>query len=302
MFDITIIGCGVAGMTAALYSLRANKKVLILEKESYGGQIAKSPLIENFPTKKSASGSELADELFEQITDLGVEFELENVEKIGTKENIFVVKTDYNEYETKTVIIANGVKPRTLGLENEEKFLGNGVYYCAVCDGPFFAGQDVVLVGDGNSAMQYALMLAGYCKKVTMVTMFDKFFGEKVLEDKLRETENIEIIPNAVASKLIGNDKLSSVEFKSSDGNNFEIKTNALFVAIGQLPDNNKFENVVDLDKNGYIVAGEDTTTKTNGIFVAGDTRTKAVRQVTTAVADGAIASVAAVNYINLGK
>ena len=302
MFDITIIGCGVAGMTAALYSLRANKKVLILEKESYGGQIAKSPLIENFPTKKSASGSELADELFEQITDRGVEFELENVEKIGTKENIFVVKTDYNEYETKTVIIANGVKPRTLGLENEEKFLGNGVYYCAVCDGPFFAGQDVVLVGDGNSAMQYALMLAGYCKKVTMVTMFDKFFGEKVLEDKLRETENIEIIPNAVASKLIGNDKLSSVEFKSSDGNNFEIKTNALFVAIGQLPDNNKFENVVDLDKNGYIVAGEDTTTKTNGIFVAGDTRTKAVRQVTTAVADGAIASVAAVNYINLGK
>lgn len=302
MFDITIIGCGVAGMTAALYSLRANKKVLILEKESYGGQIAKSPLIENFPTKKSASGSELADELFEQITELGVEFELEDVEKIETKENIFIVKTDYNEYETKAVIIANGVKPRTLGLENEEKFLGNGVYYCAVCDGPFFAGQDVVLVGDGNSAMQYALMLAGYCKKVTMVTMFDKFFGEKVLEDKLRETENIEIIPNAVASKLIGNDKLSSVEFKSSNGHNFEIKTKALFVAIGQLPDNNKFENVVDLDKNGYIVAGEDTTTKTNGIFVAGDTRTKAVRQVTTAVSDGAIAAVAAVNYINLGK
>ena len=301
MFDITIIGCGVAGMTAALYSLRANKKVLILEKESYGGQIAKSPLIENFPTKKSASGSELADELFEQIMELGVEFELENVEKIEPKDGGFTITTDYNSYETKTVIIANGVKPRTLGLDNEDKFLGNGVYYCAVCDGPFFAGQDVVLVGDGNSAMQYALMLSGYCNKVTMVTMFDKFFGEKVLEQKLRETKNIEIIPNAVASKLIGEEKLSSVQFKSTDGSTFEISTNALFVAIGQLPDNGKFSNIVELDKNGYIVATEETTTKTKGVFVAGDTRTKSVRQVTTAVADGATASVCAVNYINLG-
>ena len=301
MFDITIIGCGVAGMTAALYSLRANKKVLILEKESYGGQIAKSPLIENFPTKKSASGSELADELFEQIMELGVEFELENVEKIVPKDGGFTITTDYNSYETKTVIIANGVKPRTLGLDNEDKFLGNGVYYCAVCDGPFFAGQDVVLVGDGNSAMQYALMLSGYCNKVTMVTMFDKFFGEKVLEQKLRETKNIEIIPNAVASKLIGEEKLSSVQFKSTDGSIFEISTNALFVAIGQLPDNEKFSNIVELDRNGYIVATEETTTKTKGVFVAGDTRTKSVRQVTTAVADGATASVCAVNYINLG-
>lgn len=301
MFDITIIGCGVAGMTAALYSLRANKKVLILEKESYGGQIAKSPLIENFPTKKSASGSELADELFEQIMELGVEFELENVEKIEPKDGMFIITTDYNKYESKTVIIANGVKPRTLGLDDEDKFLGNGVYYCAVCDGPFFAGQDVVLVGDGNSAMQYALMLSGYCNKVTMVTMFDKFFGEKVLEQKLRTTKNIEIIPNAVAAKLIGDDKLSAVQFKTGDEQTFEIATNALFVAIGQLPDNEKFSNVVDLDKNGYIVATEETTTKTAGVFVAGDTRTKSVRQVTTAVADGATASVCAVNYINLG-
>ena len=301
MFDITIIGCGVAGMTAALYSLRANKSVLILEKECYGGQIAKSPLIENFPTKKSSSGSDLADELFEQITDLGVEFELEDVEKIEQKEGYFVVKTDYNEHKTKAVIIANGVKPRTLGLDNEDKFLGNGVFYCAVCDGPFYAGQEVVLVGDGNSAMQYALMLAGYCKKVTMVTMFDKFFGEKVLEDKLRETKNIEIIPNAVASKLVGEEKLSAVEFKRTDNSTFTIETNALFVAIGQLPDNKRFENLVDLDKNGYIVANEDTTTKTKGVFVAGDTRTKSVRQVTTAVADGAVASVSAVNYLNLG-
>ena len=302
MYDITIIGCGVAGMTAALYSLRSNKKVLILERESYGGQIAKSPLIENFPTKKSAAGSALADELFEQITDLGVDFEFEDVEKIETKGEYFVVKTDYNQYETQAVVIANGVKPRTLGLENEEKFLGNGVYYCAVCDGPFFAGKDVVLVGDGNSAMQYALMLAGYCKKVTMVTMFDKFFGEKVLEEKLRQTDNIEIIPNAIASRLEGEDRLSAVEFKSHDGSMFRIETNALFVAIGQVPDNERFGNLVDLDKNGYIVAGEDTTTRTKGVYVAGDTRTKMVRQVTTAVSDGAVAAVAAVNYINLGK
>ena len=302
MFDITIIGCGVAGMTAALYARRMNKSVLVLEKESYGGQIAKSPKIENFPTKKSASGSDLADELFDQIMELDVDFELEDVQKIEPKDDYFNVKTDYNEYETKSVIIANGVKPRTLNLAREDEFIGNGVYYCAVCDGPFFKGQDVVLVGDGNSAMQYALMLADYCNKVTLVTMFDKFYGEKSLETQVKNNPKIEIIPNAVASELKGETKLEVIKFKKTTGEEFEISAPALFVAIGQVPENEKFSNVVELDKSGYIIAGEDTTTKTKGIFVAGDTRTKSVRQVTTAVADGAIAAVNAVNYLNLGK
>lgn len=299
MYDIIIVGCGVAGMTAALYALRSNKKVLIIDKESYGGQIAKSPKVENYPTKKSISGSELVDEIFEQISDLGVVFELEDVEKIEKKDNNLVVTTNYNSYEAKSVIIATGVVPRKLNLENEETLLGNGVYYCAICDGPFFAGKEVCLVGDGNSAMQYALMLSNYCSKVKLFTMFDKFFGEKSLEEAIRNNPKIEITPNTVATKLIGNDKLKSVEFTSKDSGMFTVDTEALFVAIGQVPDNKKFENVVDLDKFGYIEASEDCSTKTPGVFVAGDCRKKGIRQVATAIGDGAVSGTQAVNYLN---
>lgn len=299
MFDITIIGSGVAGMTAALYALRSEKKVLILERETYGGQIAKSPKVENYPTLKSVSGYELSDKIFEQINDLGVTFELEEVQKLEKQGDIFKVTTDYHTYDSKSVIIANGVKPRMLNLENEEKLLGKGIYYCAICDGPFFKGQDVVLVGDGNSAMQYALLLAGFCHKVRMVTMFDKFFGEKSLEDAIRANKKIEIIPNATVSKLIGDVKLEKVEFTKSNGEKFILDTPALFVAIGQVSDNDMFKEYVDLDKAGYIKADETCTTKTPGLFVAGDCRAKKIRQVATAIGDGAVAGLQAVNYVN---
>lgn len=299
MFDITIIGSGVAGMTAALYALRSEKKVLILERETYGGQIAKSPKVENYPTLKSVSGYELSDKIFEQINDLGVTFELEEVQKLEKQGDIFKVTTDYHTYDSKSVIIANGVKPRMLNLENEEKLLGKGIYYCAICDGPFFKGQDVVLVGDGNSAMQYALLLAGFCHKVRMVTMFDKFFGEKSLEDAIRANKKIEIIPNATASKLIGDVQLEKVEFTKSNGEKFILDTPALFVAIGQVSDNDMFKEYVDLDKAGYIKADETCTTKTPGLFVAGDCRAKKIRQVATAIGDGAVAGSQAVNYVN---
>ena len=286
-------------MTAALYALRSEKKVLILERETYGGQIAKSPKVENYPTLKSVSGYELSDKIFEQINDLGVTFELEEVQKLEKQGDIFKVTTDYHTYDSKSVIIANGVKPRMLNLENEEKLLGKGIYYCAICDGPFFKGQDVVLVGDGNSAMQYALLLAGFCHKVRMVTMFDKFFGEKSLEDAIRANKKIEIIPNATASKLIGDVKLEKVEFTKSNGEKFILDTPALFVAIGQVSDNDMFKEYVDLDKAGYIKADETCTTKTPGLFVAGDCRAKKIRQVATAIGDGAVAGSQAVNYVN---
>lgn len=286
-------------MTAALYALRSEKKVLILERETYGGQIAKSPKVENYPTLKSVSGYELSDKIFEQINDLGVTFELEEVQKLEKQGEIFKVTTDYHTYDSKSVIIANGVKPRMLNLENEEKLLGKGIYYCAICDGPFFKGQDVVLVGDGNSAMQYALLLAGFCHKVRMVTMFDKFFGEKSLEDAIRANKKIEIIPNATASKLIGDVKLEKVEFTKSNGEKFILDTPALFVAIGQVSDNDMFKEYVDLDKAGYIKADETCTTKTPGLFVAGDCRAKKIRQVATAIGDGAVAGSQAVNYVN---
>jgi len=303
MLDLIIIGGGMAGMTASLYALRNNKKVLILEKESVGGQIAKSPKVENYPTKKEISGTELADEVFEQITDLGVQFELENVLDIKKENNIFVVTTDYSTYEAKSVIIATGAKPRTLNLENEENLVGHGVYYCAICDGPFFAGKEVTLIGDANSAMQYAIMLSSYCSKVHIFTLFDKFFGEKSLQDVVLSTPNIETKHNVSAIKLNGKNELESITFQNKDGSTFEHKTNALFVAIGQVPDNKVFEKLVDLDKSGYIISNETCLTKTPGLFVAGDCRTKEIRQVTTAIGDGAVAATNACKYLaSLGE
>ena len=299
MLDVIIIGGGMAGMTAALYCLRNNKQVLVLEKESVGGQIAKSPKVENYPTIKEISGSELSDGLFEQITSLGVNFELENVIEIKKENKIFIIKTDYNTYEAKSVIIATGAKPRMLGLENEEKFIGHGIYYCAICDGPFFAGEEVTLIGDANSALQYALMLSSYCKKVHMITLFDKFFGEKTLQDAVLKTSNIEVSHNCQAIELKGNESLESIIFKKPDGTTFEHKTKAVFVAIGQVPDNEVFEPLTILDKNGYIIADEKCKTITEGLFVAGDCRTKEIRQVTTAIGDGAVAATNACKYLN---
>lgn len=303
MYDIIIIGGGMAGMTASLYALRNNKKVLLIEKETVGGQIATSPKVENYPTHKSISGSELSDQLFDQVLELGVDFELETVINIEKENNIFKVKTNYNDYEAKSVILATGVKHRKLGIANEEKYIGKGVYYCAICDGPFFKGQDVTLIGDANSAMQYALMLAGYCKTVNMFTLFDKFFGEKTLEDQVRNTPNIKITHNVKSVDLKGENGLESIIFERKNGERFEHKTNAVFVAIGQIPDNKNFGNLVDLDHTGYIVANESCETKTAGLFVAGDCRTKDIRQVATAVGDGAICATKACKYLqSLGE
>lgn len=286
-------------MTAALYSLRNNRKVLLIEKETIGGQIAKSPKVENYPTYKEISGSELADGLFEQISALGVEFELENVEKITKDNDVFTVTTDYNSYQSKSVIIATGAKPRMLGLDREDEFIGKGIFYCAICDGPFYAGKEVTLIGDANSALQYALMLSSYCSKVHMFTLFDKFFGEKTLQDKVRATANIDITHNCKAVKLDGKNELESITFEKPDGSLLQHKTNAVFVAIGQLPDNKVFEDYAQLDKIGYVFADERCHTKTDGLFVAGDCRTKEVRQVTTAMSDGAVAATAANKYLN---
>lgn len=300
MFDIIIIGGGMAGMTSALYSLRDNKSVLILEKEAVGGQIAKSPRVENYPTIKQISGMELADQLFEQIIDLGVKFELENVKKITKEGNIFNVTTDYKTYQSKAVIIATGAKPRTLGVENEDKLIGNGVYYCAICDGPFYAGQEVVLIGDANSAMQYALMLSSYCKKVKMMTLFDHLCGEQNLQDEVKNSDKIEIYHNMQTLRFVGNEKLEGVIFLDKNtGKEVRFDCPAVFVAIGQKPDNKIFEDFADLDKNGYLIADEKCSTKTPGLYVAGDCRQKQIRQVTTAIGDGTIASINACRYVD---
>lgn len=299
MLDLIIIGGGMAGMTAALYALRNNKKVLIIEKETVGGQISKSPKVENYPSHKEISGSELSDQTFDQVMNLGVSFELEEVEKIDKIDNIFKVKTNYNVYEAKSVVIATGAKPRTLGIDNEEEFIGKGIFYCAICDGPFFAGEEVTLIGDANSALQYALMLSGYCKQVHIITLFDKFFGEQSLIDKVKSTKNIDIQHNLKAIELNGKDNLEEIVFERPDGSKYVHKTKAAFVAIGFVPDNEIYKDLADLDKVGYIISDESCKTKTEGLFVAGDCRTKAIRQVATAIADGAVAGTSATKYIN---
>ncbi len=300
MYDIIVIGAGAAGMTSALYALRNGKKVLVLEGESLGGQIATSPRLENFPSIKAISGEEFADNLFEQITDLGAEVEIEKVTGIEKRgEGDFFVRTEYGGYEGKSVIIAAGVKHKHLKTKHDrEDLVGKGVYYCAVCDGPFYKGKEVALIGDANTALQYALLLSGYCKKVYMYTLFDKFFGDESLVKAVRAKENVEVRPNTSVVDYIGDDELTAIEYTDKDGNLCRQEIPAVFVAIGQVPDNAAFAGVADLDEAGYIIADETCRTRTPGVFVAGDCRTKAVRQVSTAVSDGAIAATNASLYL----
>ena len=301
MLDIIIIGAGTAGMTSALYALRSGKSVLILEKESFGGQIAFSPRVENYPSIKQISGSDFANNLFEQIMDLGAEFELEEVLEVNKEGNFFKVRTDYNEYFAKAVIIATGVKHRKINVPGEDDLVGKGVSYCATCDGAFYKDEDVALIGDGNTALQYSILLSNYCKKVYVCTLFDKFFGDLTLVDTLKKKENVEIIPNISLISFKASDKLEGLVFKYTNNptETIELKVNACFIAIGQIPDNKIFESLVDLDSDGYIIADEYLKTRTKGLFVAGDCRVKKIRQLTTAVSDGATAAINATSYID---
>lgn len=305
MHDIIVIGGGAAGMTAALYALRNGKKVLVLESESLGGQIATSPRLENYPSIKAISGEQFADNLFEQITSMGADFEIEKAVKIAKREdNIFIVDTEYNSYEAKSVIIAAGVKHKHLKTKSgREDLVGKGVYYCAICDGAFYKDREVAVIGDANTALQYSLLLSSYCKKVYIYTLFDKFFGDKTLIKALGTKNNIEWRPETSVIDFIGDDVLTAIEYKNKNGEILRHEIPAVFVAIGQVPDNKAFAELVDIDKDGYIISDESCKTKTEGLFVAGDCRTKAVRQVVTAVADGGVAATNACLYLeSLGE
>ena len=298
MVDIIIVGGGPSGMTAALYALRSNKSALILEKENFGGQIANSPRVENYPSVKEISGLDLSDRMFEQIMDLGAQFELEDVLKIEKQTDKFVITTNYRTYESRAVIIANGVKHRLMNLPNEENLIGNGVSFCAVCDGPMYKGKEVYLIGDANTALQYALLLANYCTKVHMFTLFDRFFGDQILIDRLLSKENIIVKQNMNLIQYLGESKLEGLVFEDTKTKEkSEYRTDNVFVAIGQLPQNENFKDLVELDK-GYIVTDELMQTKTPGVFACGDTRKKETRQVITACNDGAIAALSAVKYL----
>ena len=302
MTDIIIIGAGTAGMTAALYALRAGKSVMLLENDAIGGQIASSPKVENFPTIPSISGYDFADKLFDQITSHGADFEPFEAEKVIKEEDgTFTVYAEGEEYHSKAVILACGVKHKTLGFEGEDTL--KGISFCAVCDGAFYKDKEVILLGDGNTALQYAILLSNYCSKVYVCTLFDKFFGDGAHVKTLLARDNVVWHKDVYATAYLSENgkDLSGVSFSnfSTKQPAFDIKASACFVAIGQKPNNDKFANLVDLDKMGYIQTGEDMKCKTLGVFAAGDCRAKAVRQLTTAANDGAIAAIGACAYID---
>lgn len=302
MYDIIIIGAGPAGLTAALYALRADKTVLVLEKGTFGGQITYSPQIENYPGFAQMSGNEFAEKLIDQVLNQGAEIEMETVTEIRDNGETKTVITEDGEHEAKAVIIATGVKHRQIGLPNENELVGSGISYCAVCDGAFFKNQTVAVLGGGNSALQEAVLLSEGCSKVYVVQNLDYFTGEARLVEKLKAKDNVELITGTVISAIHGKDTLESLTLKKNDGTESELKVDGLFVAIGLIPNNDAFAEIAGLDEWGYIDSDEACLTKTAGVFTAGDCRKKQIRQITTATADGSVAALAACRYIDSFK
>jgi thioredoxin reductase (NADPH) len=306
MHDIVIIGGGPAGMTAALYALRFNRSVLVLEKNGFGGQIAYSPKVENYPGTATMSGSEFADRLLGQIMDMGAEVEIAAVTGIRDDGRIKTVLTEEGcAYEGKSVIIAAGARHRMLGIPGERGLGGSGISYCAVCDGDFYRGKHVAMVGGGNTALQEALLLSDICSRVTVIQNLDCFTGEQKLVDELLKRENVRAVLGSIVTGFSSdNGELNGITLRGAScgmpgaqaapGRDETLAVDGLFVAIGLAPDNEAFRSVTDLDGAGYIIAGEQCLTRTPGIFAAGDCRTKTVRQLTTACADGAAAAIAA--------
>lgn len=294
MYDIIIIGCGPAGITAAIYALRAGKKVKILEQETIGGQAALTTIIANYPGFKEISGQEFASNLYDQVINLGGEVEIEKVVKIEDSK-IKKVITEDNIYECKSIIIATGTKHRELGLENEEDFVGKGLSYCALCDGAFYKGKDVAVIGGGNTAVQYAILLSDICKKVYVIQMLDDLTCENTLKESIRNKSNIEYKYNSKVTKLIGNNLLEKIEINNKEN----IKLDCIFVAIGQIPQTDIFKEIVKLNEYGYIIIDENKKTNKDGIYAAGDCSVKQYRQLTTAVNDGTIAALNIINYLN---
>lgn len=296
MYDIIIIGCGPAGMTAAIYAKRANKKVLILEKETIGGQMASAPLIENYPGYSAISGSCLANNMFEQLNSLEVDVELEEVKEIKPGK-VKQVVTEENTYEAKAIIIATGSKYRLLGLENEEELIGKGIHFCVACDGAFYKNKEVAVIGGGNSAVINALTLSDICSKVYIIQNLENLTAEETLIDKISSKENVEVCTSSTVSKIIGEEELNSIIVKTKNEEK-EIPIDGMFISIGLVPQSDIVKDVLTVNSFGYIES-QDGITNEEGIFVAGDCRNKKIRQVTVATGDGTIAAMAAIEFLN---
>lgn len=298
MYDIIIVGAGPAGLTAAIYARRASKKVLVLEAKNYGGQIINTLDIENYPVERHISGFDFATKLYNQAKDLGAEIVFEKVIEIKDNKEKEVITTK-NKYTTKTIILATGSENRKLGLDKEDELIGKGISYCATCDGAFYKNKDVAVVGGGNTALEDALYLSDIANKVYLIHRRDEFRGVESTLNLLKEKKNVEFIYNSNITKIISEDRLNSIEITNKDGSIKEINISGLFIAIGRIPENQNFEKIIKMDKAGYIIAGENCNTNIPGIFVAGDNRTKEVRQLVTATSDGAVSATEAIKYIN---
>ena len=299
MYDIIVVGGGPAGMTAAIYARRAARSVLVLEAVSCGGQIINTPDIENYPVEAHISGFDFSNRVYEQAKGLGAEFVFEKAVEIRDEDGVKTVVTPKNAYQAKAVILATGSENRKLGLEDEGRLVGRGVSYCATCDGNFYRNKVVAVVGGGNTALEDALYLCDLAQKVYIIHRRDSFRGEETTVSRLKERDNVEFVYNATVTRLIAEKRLKAIEVADKlDGSVRTIYVNGLFIAVGRVPENQNFASLVQLDEAGYAVAGEDCHTATPGIFVAGDNRTKALRQLVTATADGAMAATEAVKYI----
>lgn len=302
MYDIVIVGGGPAGLTAAVYGLRAGKSVVVIEKNGFGGQIAYSPKVENIPGTIQISGAEFADKLTEQAMNLGADMELETVTGVEKTENGFRIHTeDGAEFEGKTVILALGVRHRMLELPGEEELIGSGISFCAVCDGAFYADQDVAMVGGGNSALQEALLLSETSKSVTVIQNLADFTGERRLADALLQKDNVTVhFSTIVTGYRSESSALTGLELRNTQtGESFTIDVDGAFLAVGLMPENGAFAELAKLNGWGYFDSGEDCLTVTEGLFVAGDCRSKRIRQVVTAAGDGAVAAMAACMYLD---
>ena len=295
MVDKIIIGAGMAGITAAIYALRAGQSVVILEKESMGGQITLSPMVENFPGFTQISGMELSDRLIAQLMEQGGEVTFGSVKKAEKTEEGFRVETEEGEvYEGRSLILATGASHRHLGVEREEELIGRGVSYCAVCDGNFYRNKVTAIVGGGSAALQDALYLSSVCSKVYLIHRRDSYRAEQSLVKRVEARENIVRVENSRVIGLLGENKVEGIRLLNvKDESESTLEIDGLFVAVGMEPHNDIYAELVNLDENGYIIAGEDCRTSCPGVYAAGDCRQKAVRQLTTAAADGTICGLA---------
>ena len=298
MYDIAIIGAGPAGMTAAIYARRANKTVLLIEAKTYGGQIINALDIENYPTAEHISGFDFATKMYEQVKKMGAEVVFATAKKINDLGVVKEIMTDDGTYTAKTVIIATGLENRPLGL-GEEKMSGRGISYCATCDGAFYKGKTVAVVGGGNTALSDVLVLSDLAEKVYLIHRRTEFRGEAKLVEQVKNRANVELVLNSEVEKLEGEKRLEAVEVKNKNGEVRRILVDGLFVAVGQMPKNENFADVIEADEAGYILADESCETNVAGIFVAGDNRKKEVRQLVTATSDGAVAALKAVQYLS---